>query len=57
MSLNKISLAIFLLIVLQMFYFQLRKLNIEIPFNCLKIFKSNNLLGLMVFLGLIMGKI
>jgi 4-hydroxybenzoate polyprenyltransferase len=57
MSLNKISFAIFLLIVLQMFYFQLRKLNIEIPSNCLKIFKSNNFLGLMVLLGLIIGKI
>jgi 4-hydroxybenzoate polyprenyltransferase len=57
MSLNKISFAIFLLIVLQMFYFQLRKLNIEIPSNCLKIFKSNNFLGLLVLLGLIIGKI
>ena len=57
MSLNKISFAIFLLIVLQMFYFQLRKLNIEIPSNCLKIFKSNNFLGLLIFLGLIVGKI
>ena len=57
MSLNKISLVIFLLIVIQMFYFQLRKLNIEIPSNCLKIFKSNNFLGLLVFLGLIISKI
>ena len=57
MSLNKISLLIFLLIAAQMFYFQLRKLNIEDPSNCLKVFKSNNFLGLLVFFGLIMGRI
>ena len=57
MSLNKISLLIFLLIAAQMFYFQLRKLNIKDPSNCLKVFKSNNFLGLLVFFGLIMGRI
>ena len=48
---------IFILIVLQMFYFQLKKLNIENSLECLTIFKSNNLLGLLVLISLIGSKI
>ena len=40
-----------------MFFFQIQKLEIDDPKNCLKIFKSNNLLGLMVLISLIIGKI
>ena len=57
MDLNKIFYFIYLIIFLQMFYFQIKKLNIKDKLNCLKIFKSNNLLGLLVFLGLVAGKI
>jgi len=57
MSLNKLSLFLYILIFIQMFYFQLNKLNTKNPSSCLKIFKSNNFLGLLIFLGLIVGKI
>ena len=36
---------------------QIKRLNIKNQLNCLKIFKSNNFLGFIVFLGLISGKI
>ena len=57
MNLNKYSLIFFILILIQMFYFQIKKLKIEEPTSCLKVFKSNNLLGLIVFLSLIIGKL
>ena len=57
MDLNKIFYLIYLIIFLQIFYFQIKKLNIENKLICLKIFKSNNFLGLLVFLGLVAGKI
>jgi len=57
MSLNKLSLFLYIIIFIQMFYFQLNKLNTKNPSSCLKIFKSNNFLGLLIFLGLIVGKI
>ena len=56
MDLNKFFYVIFIIIFLQMFYFQIKKLDIENKFNCLKIFKSNNFLGLLVFLSLVVGK-
>ena len=57
MDLNKIFYLIYLIIFLQMSYFQIKKLNIKNKLICLKIFKSNNFLGLLVFLGLVAGKI
>ena len=57
MDLNKIFYLIYLIIFLQMSYFQIKKLDIENKLICLKIFKSNNFLGLLVFLGLVAGKI
>jgi len=46
-----------ILIIFQMFYFQIKKLNIDNEQSCLKIFKSNNFLGLIVFFTFIIGKI
>jgi len=40
-----------------MFYFQIKKLNIDNGQSCLKIFKSNNFLGLIIFFTFIIGKI
>ena len=57
MELNSFFYLILILIILQMFYFQLKKLNIENSSECLKIFKSNNLLGLLVLVSLVFGKI
>ena len=42
---------------LHLFLFQIKNLNIEIPENCLKIFKSNNSLGFLIFINLLLGKI
>ena len=48
---------IFMIVVIfHLFYFQLNKLKIESEVNCLKIFKSNNLVGLIIFVNLIIGK-
>ena len=57
MDLNKLFFIIFLVIFLQMIYFQIKKLDIKENLNCLRIFKSNNLLGFLVFLSLVAGKI
>ena len=57
MELGLISLFVFIIILFQMFYFQLKKLDIKNPSVCLKVFKSNNYLGLFVLFGLIIGKI
>jgi 4-hydroxybenzoate polyprenyltransferase len=40
-----------------LFFFQIYKLKINRSSDCHKIFKSNNSLGVIVFLGLILGKI
>tara|TARA_B100000963_G_scaffold354363_1_gene370747 strand:+ start:581 stop:1444 length:864 start_codon:yes stop_codon:yes gene_type:complete len=56
-EMNKYYLLIITLVFFQMFYFQLIRLNIKNASSCLKTFKSNNFLGLMVFIALIVGKI
>ena len=56
MKLNNIFFFFLPLIFFQLFYFQLIKLNLKSPTSCLKVFKSNNFLGLMVFVSLILGK-
>jgi len=40
-----------------LFFYQINFLNTKIPENCMKIFKSNNVLGLMVFLNIVVGKL
>ena len=40
-----------------MFYFQIGKLKIKDSIKCLSIFKSNNVVGLLVMISLISGKI
>jgi len=37
--------------------FQIKMLNIKDGKMCLKIFKSNNILGLLVFVNLLIGKL
>ena len=56
-NLNKISLMFLLLVAIQLFYFQLKKLNVKKSSSCLETFKSNNLLGFTVFFVLLVGKI
>jgi len=57
---TNLNIYYFLLIFIaisQMFLFQIRKINIDDANNCLNIFKSNNFLGLIIFLAIIIGKI
>ena len=57
MKLNYFSIIFFVFATFQMYFFQLKKLKINDPSSCIKTFKSNNFLGLIILLGLILGKI
>ena len=57
MNFNKIYFILSILIAIHLYYFQIFRLNIKNPDSCLKVFKSNNFLGLIVFLTLILGKV
>ena len=56
----KFNLIYFLFLIIPIFhliFFQVYKLNINNPNNCLSKFKSNNFLGLIIFINLLIGKI
>ncbi len=55
MEFNIFYFIVLLLIFFQMFYFQLKKLKMKTPSSCFKIFKSNNILGLLILINLILG--
>ena len=57
MNFNKIYFGGLILIGMHLFIFQVKNLNVNLNLNCLKIFKSNNFLGLLIFLNLLIGKI
>ena len=57
MDFNKIYFGGLILIAMHLFIFQIKNLNINLKSNCLKIFKSNNFLGFLIFLNLLIGKI
>ncbi len=46
-----------IIIAYHLFIYQIKNLNIKKPKICLKIFKSNNLIGLLIFLNILIGKI
>ena len=46
-----------IIIAYHLFIYQIKNLNIKKPKICLKIFKSNNLIGLLIFLNILVGKI
>ena len=46
-----------LIIMYHLFLYQLRSVDLNNPMNCLKVFKSNNLLGFLVFVQLLISKI
>ena len=56
MELNKFYFIFLILIIYQLFFLQLNKLDIKNPSSCLKTFKSNNFLGLIVFFSILIGK-
>tara|TARA_B100001057_G_scaffold200505_1_gene201203 strand:- start:9303 stop:10166 length:864 start_codon:yes stop_codon:yes gene_type:complete len=57
LKLNSFFYLILILTFIQMFYFQIGKLKIKDSIKCLSIFKSNNVVGLLVMISLISGKI
>ena len=56
MKFNQFYFLSLLVVGFHMFIFQIKKLDIKNSNNCLKIFKSNNLLGLIILLSLLIGK-
>ncbi len=57
MNFNKIYFGGLILIAMHLFFFQVKNLDINLNSNCLKIFKSNNFLGLLIFVNLLIAKI
>merc|ERR1711991_116504 len=57
MKFNNFYFLFLIIISFQMFYLQLKKLIIKSSANCLRIFKSNNFLGLLIYLNLLVGKL
>ncbi len=55
MSYNLYYFLFSILIFLHLMFYQIRNLKVLEPMKCLKIFKSNNFLGLLVFLNLLVG--
>ena len=54
---SKLYFVSLIMIFLQMYYFQLKKFRQNSPSTCLEIFKSNNYLGILIFLILLIGKL
>ena len=57
MKFNNIFYLFLLIPIYHLFFFQIKSFKIDSPLICLKIFKSNNFLGLIVFINLLIGKI
>ena len=54
----KIYYFLFMIIpILHLLVFQIRKLDTNLPINCLTKFKSNNFLGLIIFTNILIGKL
>ncbi len=57
MNFNNLFFIFFILPFIHLFFFQIKRLKIEDSLNCLKTFKSNNFLGLLIFCNILIGKI
>ena len=57
MNFNYIHYSLILFVIMLWFYVAIKKLEIDKPDSCLKTFKYNNSIGLLIFLNLIMGKL
>jgi 4-hydroxybenzoate polyprenyltransferase len=58
--LMKFNFIYFLFLIIPIFnliFFQVYKLNTSVPINCLAKFKTNNFLGLLIFINLLIGKV
>ena len=57
MNFNNIFYLFLIIPFCHLFFYQINFLNINKPEDCLKIFKSNNVLGLMVCMNILVGKL
>ena len=57
MNFNKLYFLSLIIPFFYLFFFQIKNLEIKNPLNCLKLFKSNNLLGLIILINITIGKI
>ena len=57
MAFSKYYFIFSLILLLQLFFFQAYSLNVDKPEDCIKRFKSNNILGFLVFINILIGKI
>jgi 4-hydroxybenzoate polyprenyltransferase len=46
-----------LITIIHLFFYQIKFFNSKDPTNCLRIFKSNNIIGLIIFCNILIGKI
>ena len=57
LELNLVFYFILSIVGFQLYFLQIKKLDIKSSKNCLSIFKSNNIIGFLVLLSLVLGKI
>ena len=57
MNFKYIYFVIFIIPLIHLFFFQIKKFNKNNATDCLKIFKSNNIFGLIIFLNILTAKI
>ena len=57
MQFNFIFFILLLIVVFHLFFYQIYNFNRNDTFKCLKIFKSNNLLGLVIYFNILIGKL
>ena len=57
MNFNFLFYFFMIICIIHLFYYQIYNFNFKDPQNCFKTFKSNNFLGLLVFINLLIGKI
>ena len=57
MSFNYFFFIFLIIPVIHLILFQIKNLDVSDPNNCLRIFKSNNLFGLILFINILIGKL
>ncbi len=57
MELNNMFFIFSIIPILHLMIYQINSLKINSPLNCLKIFKSNNVFGFLIFMNILIGKI
>ena len=57
MNFNKLYFLSLIIPFIHLFFFQIKNLEVKNSMNCLKLFKSNNVLGLIILINIAIGKI